>query len=47
MKCPKCGKFIDEIRSDYFYCKACNLLYWFLIPGAKPKVFVMNKDKVG
>ena len=45
MKCAKCGKFKVKIREGYYYCKACNLVYWYLIPGAKPRILVMNNSK--
>ncbi|MFW9852832.1 MAG: hypothetical protein ACFFDS_07815 [Candidatus Thorarchaeota archaeon] len=44
MKCLKCGKYIDKLKDDYFYCKACNLVYWFIIPNQKPQIFVMGDN---
>ncbi|MCG3227190.1 MAG: hypothetical protein H7645_09735 [Candidatus Heimdallarchaeota archaeon] len=44
MKCNRCGRYTDKLKENYLYCKKCNLIYWFLIPGAPPQVFVMGDN---
>jgi len=44
MKCKRCGKYTTKLKEGYLYCKGCNLIYWFIIPNAEPRVFAMGDN---
>ncbi len=44
MKCLKCGRYTVKLKDDYYYCKSCNLVYWFLLPNQNPQVFAMGDN---